>query len=178
MKKVDKAYIAGVIDSDGCIGSSKVTGRTCSGKSYRPYLVVLQRDPQIINWLNERFVGCVDVVKRKKTDGRILSYIRWTVVGKKLAVLLNQVIPYLVLKQEQAKTAVEMIEKGLSGSLQGRKKNMEKMHSIQFSCHNRIINLNSPATTERDRTQIGLCDSLNSRETVREESEAVLPSEK
>jgi hypothetical protein len=143
MTQTDWAYMAGTIDSDGCIGSQKNTN--CA--TYRPYLVVIQKDMRLIEWLFNKFEGSVNIVGRKHPD-RTDWYVRWMVVNSRVAAILKECIPYLIVKKEQALLAVEMVDKTFSGRLQGRKGLPSELIARQKGLYESIKLLNSPATTE------------------------------
>lgn len=137
------AYLAGVIDSDGCISSQK--NSKC--RTYRAYVVVIQKDMVLIEWLYSNFGGAVSLVSTKRED-RKDYYIRWQIVGTGMRDLLKQCLPFLVIKKEQAKLAIAIVDKGGSGLYQGKKLPQDRI-DLQAYLAQGIKNLNSPATTER-----------------------------
>lgn len=142
--ELDWAYFAGVIDSDGCIG----TGKNSTCRTYRPYLVIIQRDMVLIEWLYSKFGGCVNLVSRKRAD-RTDYYLRWGTYNTKTVNILKRCLPYLVIKKEQAKLVLEMIAAiKVLGSTRG-KPYTEASIQKQRKLHYRICSLNSPETTER-----------------------------
>lgn len=141
---MDWAYLAGVIDSDGCIGTQKNT----IGRTYRPYLVVIQRDMVLIEWLFSKFEGRVNMVSRKRTD-RTDYYLRWETHNTKTTNILKGCLPYLIVKKEQAKLAIEMVQtRKCVGNVRGRPCTDETIQRQQ-EIYSRIRSLNSPETTER-----------------------------
>lgn len=141
VKATEWAYIAGVIDSDGCIqaptGGSKL--------HYRGEIHVIQRDLHIIEFLYQRFGGSVNVVSRQHKSG-LKHYIRWMITGPRMAEVLKGSLPYLVLKAEQARLAIELqsiiLPKGKATKLP-----VEVLEQ-RARLASRIKQLNSPATTE------------------------------
>ena len=139
-------YIAGMIDGDGCITSAK--NSQCN--TYRPYVVVCQKNPIVIDWLHERFGGSVSLVSRKHGTVRCY-YLRWTLTNQKAVDLLKLCLRFLVAKQEQAKLAIAMVEVTRTGHLQGRRVPADLIEQ-QRNLYLRISGLNSPATTERAKS--------------------------
>lgn len=94
--EVDKAYAAGVIDSDGSLGAY------LSGKNDIMKLVVTVSvlDPRVPAWFMERWGGGVGEQVNTLEKGRVLW--RWQLVGIKSATFVRDVLPYLVAKREQA----------------------------------------------------------------------------
>lgn len=134
MKETDIAYLAGIIDSDGCIGIQKYSN--CN--AYRVILTVVQRDMVLIEYLYSTFGGSVNVVTTNRA-GRRDFYLRWVVTDKKAMLVLGQCLPYLKLKQPQAFLAQELLK------VKSGEKNVEKQKEIFL----KNKSLNSPATTER-----------------------------
>jgi hypothetical protein len=134
MKETDIAYLAGIIDSDGCIGIQKYNN--CD--TYRVILTVVQRDLPLIEYLYSTFSGSINVVSG--SAGNKKFYLRWVVTDKKAMVVLGKCLPYLKLKQGQAYLAKQLFELKKSGS-----KDSEKQRDLYL----KNKTLNSPATTER-----------------------------
>jgi hypothetical protein len=134
MKETDIAYLAGMIDSDGCIGIQKYSN--CN--TYRVILTIVQRDMALIEYLYSTFSGSVNLVKGSVGNKRF--YFRWVVTDKKAMIVLGKCLPYLKLKQGQAYLAKQLFELKKSGS-----KDSEKQHELFI----KNKSLNSPATTER-----------------------------
>jgi hypothetical protein len=134
MKDVDIAYLAGIIDADGCIGIQKYSN--CN--SYRVILTVVQRDVALIEYLFNTFSGSINVVKGGVKNAKF--YLRWVVTDTKAMEVLVQCIPYLKLKKQQAYFAKELFDLKKLGT-----HDAEKMREIYL----KNKSLNSPATTER-----------------------------
>jgi len=136
-------YIAGIIDADGCIGSQK----NSNSRTYRPYLVVIQKNPAVIDWLHERIGGTVNMVFRNHGEKRC-SYIRLTLTNQKAVNVLKLCLECLVEKSEQAKLAIALVETTKSGSLRGQRV-PDELKERQKNLYSQIRGHNSPATTER-----------------------------
>ena len=139
-------YIAGMIDGDGCIGAQK--NSNC--KTYRPYIVVAQKNPAVIDWLHERFGGYVDLVYRKHGN-RKCHYLRWVLTNQRAVDVLNLCLRFLVSKHEQAKLAIALVEDTKSGYLRGQRV-PDELIERQKNFYLQIKGLNSPATTERAKS--------------------------
>lgn len=135
MKETDIAYLAGIIDSDGCIGIQKYSN--CN--AYRVILTIVQRDMTLIEYLYSTFEGSVNVVSVNR-HGKKDFYLRWVVTDKKAMIALEQCLPYLKLKKAQA---------FLASKLFNLKKNKNKDKELHKSIFLKNKSLNSPATTER-----------------------------
>jgi hypothetical protein len=136
------AYVAGIIDSDGCIQAPNGYGKN---SHYRGEIHIIQRDMPLIDFLFSKFDGSVNVVKRNHKSG-IKYYLRWMITGPRMAEILKGALPYLVLKKKQAELAIELqsiiLPRGNAKKLP--KEIIERRAQIALG----IKSLNSPATTE------------------------------
>ena len=99
MKKVEWAYLAGLIDGEGCI-----TSRRNSKGSYYTRMTISQKRVELLWWVHERFGGAVSVKGRT-----------WHAGSRHSAWVLEGVLPYLVLKRDQAEVALALCERGTKG---------------------------------------------------------------
>lgn len=95
------AYLAGIVDSDGCIGTSPPRDR---GGNSQVTLLVGQIDRRLPDWLQERFGGTVKVYTRGPNNFNPgATMYRWRVSSRgEMKYLLHGIYPYLVYKKEQA----------------------------------------------------------------------------
>ena len=104
---VDKAYAAGVVDSDGCIRVVK-EGRSDTrmrSATYYPLVLVSQADGEAIQFLQSKWGGCIH--KSAQSGGRELFIFRWAVSWKKAEEFLADIVPYLRIKKSQALLALQ-----------------------------------------------------------------------
>jgi|SRR5262245_15895680 len=164
------AYLAGMIDGEGCIGIYAASWRRKDGSGicYRPTLIIVQRDPIIPQWLHGTFGGSlahrVERVDEFKSGKR--SYWRWYITGKNTGDLLQRCLPYLILKPEQAKCVIQLCETLLPGGVNWgsipKNKPISKnrlgrvgrpttrspeLIAIQESLYRRCRHLNSPSSS-------------------------------
>jgi len=160
MKETEIAYLAGIIDSDGCIGIQKYSN--CN--AYRVILTIVQRDMALIEYLFSTFSGSVNVVGVNR-HGKKDFYLRWVVTDKKAMVVLKQCLPYLKLKKAQAFLASELF------ALKKSKNRDKELHKSLFLKNK---SLNSPATTERvgskEMRQSELVEMKNRQSAIRSEA--------
>ena len=71
------AYLAGIIDADGCISIQKYS----NSRAYRVVLTVVQRDIELIEYLFSMFNGSVNVVSVNRRDKKEF-YLRWIWTSK------------------------------------------------------------------------------------------------
>lgn len=104
------AYIAGIIDGEGCFYFGKVKqGRYGNGTQWHCKLAVTSTDKILTDWLNETFGGCKEQRYRytsKKTYERPIY--RWDATGELLDYLLPKIYPYLLIKKPQCEVMFEI----------------------------------------------------------------------
>ena len=102
---LNDAWAAGFIDGEGCFQAKKHS----NGKpnSYCPYLTVSQKDKKPLIRLQEAYGGSILFVENKRQNQS--NYWRWTISSAAaLREVLPRVIPFLTVKQEEAKIILEL----------------------------------------------------------------------
>lgn len=103
MKETDIAYLAGVIDGEGCIMINRfATHRSKIGFQYRIIVEITMCDYQTIKFLADTFIRPIE--ERILHSGKIAYKIIWR--NTPAANLLSTVLPYLMGKREQAVTCL------------------------------------------------------------------------
>lgn len=110
-RKIDIAYIAGVIDSDGTIGIKKSTysmriTRDSKAPSYSERVHIRQVTREAIDFLALIFGGNVGTEDPSAKRGRPLY--RWGVTDLKATILLRSLLPYLRIKRAQAENCLSL----------------------------------------------------------------------
>lgn len=102
------AYMAGIIDGEGCICMTKgYASQTASGYSYKIRLTVCNTSIVLLDWLVENFGG--NYTAKKLAEGMELTHAQsynWNLHCEQAGKLLNMVTPYLVIKKQQAQLAL------------------------------------------------------------------------
>jgi hypothetical protein len=110
-RKIDLAYLAGVIDSDGTIGikkstySMRVVGDS-SAPSYSERIHIRQVTPQAIALLSETFGGNIGTEDPSAKRGKPLY--RWGATDIKATNILRALLPYLKIKRKQAENCLAL----------------------------------------------------------------------
>ncbi len=118
--KTDWAYVAGMIDADGSICISKTTAKARNGRPYWLFdcrTVVSNTSMDLMRWLKNKFGGydklTVNAISKKaKENGQksIKPCYVWQMEGYKAQErFLLAILPYLVIKREQAILALEFV---------------------------------------------------------------------
>lgn len=107
------AYLAGAMDSDGCFSIKKSTYRIRVSKdsanpTYSERLSLKQVTPQIPELLKKTFGGTVNLRPSQTENGKPL-YV-WVVTDKVAAGACGALLPYLLVKRQQAELVSELRE--------------------------------------------------------------------
>ena len=105
MEKVSRlklAWAAGIIDGEGCILLSLHTKK----KSYNLRVTVTNTDPKMLKELKSMFGGSIHAANCKNDKAHWKFKWIWVLVSKEADSALSSMLPYLITKQDQAKTAL------------------------------------------------------------------------
>ena len=107
MTETDKAYLAGIIDGEGTIGINK------SSRWYQFRIMVYNDNVELMDWIQLR---CGGKISSRDRHGRgVLSY-EWKLYGISAIQLVSYLIPYIVIKKDQADVAQQWF-KTMSGGI-------------------------------------------------------------
>lgn len=108
---LDLAYLAGIIDGEGCFHICLLSKHANDGyinPHYRGVLKVSNTDPKLIEWLKETFKGtesaCTRSTSTRKFERKVFD---WTVTGFRLLDLCEQVLPYLIIKKRHCENMIK-----------------------------------------------------------------------
>ncbi len=107
MTEIELAYIAGIVDGEGCIGIYHRLD-TKGNRSYQLCVQVGNTDKALIEWLHKSFGAYMYEHKHyscEKIKRKLPSFV-WTIVGNQALSFLEIVHPYLRIKKEQAEIAI------------------------------------------------------------------------
>jgi hypothetical protein len=105
MKKNSFIYVAGIIDGEGCLIVSK--SDRGSYDNYYGRIHVKNTDMRLMKWLVENFGGNIHVNKPKSKKHSIAYSWYFSGNAKSKEIFLLSIMPYLIIKREQAKVLVE-----------------------------------------------------------------------
>lgn len=146
MKPVDASYIAGLLDGEGSIFISKNNPKV--GYPYYKLVVVIYNTHEpTIRFIHSLCCGGVYRFRTAGTDHRGIKTNRdiwkWYIDNNEAKKFLRKVLPYLRIKKDQAKLALEflnILKKGYGG-FSTRLLSLEEVSS-RDSFKNRISSLN------------------------------------
>ena len=99
--ETDKAYIAGLLDGEGCIGIDRIKSKNKTWEyDFRIRIVITNKDENVICWLKcVTGIGCAYIHGgRYKENWNIIH--RWQAVSEKAREFLLAVRPYLRIKKD------------------------------------------------------------------------------
>jgi len=108
MKETDKAWTAGIIDGEGCIGVYKNNKGFC--KTFNCHLNVANTNVLMLNQLKEFWGGKIYPDRHRLKYGWKECWVWQLNKGKEISRFLKNILPYLVVKKEQAEMMLEFIK--------------------------------------------------------------------
>ena len=99
MKETEKAYLAGIVDGEGCIGIFNVRG------SYSLRLSVGMTDTQAIELLSSVTGKRISSVTVRRPNCKVGYLVRLS--GVDAQAFLNEILPYLRVKKNLAELAIQ-----------------------------------------------------------------------
>lgn len=119
LPEIDFARLAAFIDGEGHIGIGRCRElRDHNGRvNYKMWLCIANTDPRLMIWLRRFVVGNFYVHRSDRRGGRYPLY-EWTVRSQEAVDLLSRLLPYFVMKRDQAELAIEF-GRSLRDSRQG-----------------------------------------------------------
>lgn len=105
MKNTERAYIAGLIDGEGCITicRRKKKDKLINNWYYQPNVIIANANRKIFD-IPMKYGGWIAVVKNEqiKAHDNWKQYYHWKITGNNMRKLLQDTVCYLVIKKEQA----------------------------------------------------------------------------
>lgn len=122
----ERAYLAGIIDGEGCISACQSTGR-----GFTLYVDVTNTDRRLIDWVAARWPGSTYTTDRSRRGQKDVH--RWMAQNAiRVALVLEAALPYLVIKREQAEIALTLAgmrrNPGRAGYTAGERARMRELY--------------------------------------------------
>jgi DNA modification methylase len=107
--RIDRAWLAALIDGEGCITALECKSGHGSGNSYPPILQVRMCDPEpIIRCCEITGYGKGSPKQEPPSQGGQRGSYQWRIHGRKAADILAEIYPYLLIKRKQAVVAYNL----------------------------------------------------------------------
>ena len=107
---IEVAYLAGFFDGEGCIG--------CYKPRYAPFLQVACTDREPLERFHAMFGGAFRRTTRNTVTGRIVW--KWHLASPRSLSALVVLMPYLTVKRDQARVALQFKHRALKDHPGGR----------------------------------------------------------
>lgn len=144
-------YLAGVIDSDGCISISKMAAgkQRTSSPRYVLTVNVVNTSVALMEWLVGNFGGRYKC--RRLASANHKATYDWWFNNSKAAELLTLVEPFLIVKGDQARHGIALLQGWVRGPLgQGAKTPPEEVHRREvYYQRMKALNQTGPVQPQR-----------------------------
>lgn len=113
LSETDKAYIAGIVDGEGCITVCARSPKSTSRETSIQYVLTVSIqmcDDDLIRWIHSAIggIGSVYRYKHHQPNHKDATSLRLGV--RDGVILLRLILPYLRLKRRQAELFIEMVD--------------------------------------------------------------------
>lgn len=107
---LNAAYIAGLVDGEGCISVSRThtseSAKGCKrGFAYRSSLNITMTNLEILEWIKQ-ITRAGKICSKRVNIAKHKAAWSWTVWSIEASELLQQLLPYLHIKKEQAENLI------------------------------------------------------------------------
>ena len=144
-KETNLAYLAGIVDGEGCFWIGKVPKKVGDGyvsEHYRGLLKIDNTDKKLIEWIDIVFSGTSSARCRSTSSRKFERDIyTWNATGDRLLDICELILPYLVIKKEHCEVMIKF-RKSYQGITSG-KAIPEEILQIRQECLESSRKLNS-----------------------------------
>ena len=103
LPETEKAYLAGIVDGEGCITLHRRSPQGKNNPVYALFVEISNTSPALKKWLDERFPDKTYYRFITKAQPHHKQGYEWVLSGnRQVMVFLREIVPYLVIKREQA----------------------------------------------------------------------------
>lgn len=133
MEETAKAYIAGFIDGEGFVDIHRqstektMKSRNIKSPSFQPIVQISNSNRDVLEWIKSLYGGNLYARAKKAGHKQIYSYV---VTARKAEHLLKEVLPFLIVKKEQAQLVLEFYANGEHGKLRTSPEELNRRESI------------------------------------------------
>lgn len=105
------AYLAGIIDGEGCIHIGYYFNKSQNISTYHTLIQITSTDIALIKWLEENFGGKTSIYTKAQTPkNSTLKPYTWKITGDNLTHICRLVLPYMISKKDQIEIMLKMRE--------------------------------------------------------------------
>lgn len=107
----EKQYVAGLLDADGCIRLARQKVKNKNRYDYSPRVYITNKSKRLMDYVKETFGGNYSLNKDNKNGD---DWYLWYMSSRSHIVpFLNEILPYLYIKKEQAIKLLEYCNSGI-----------------------------------------------------------------
>lgn len=137
------AYLAGIIDGEGCIHILKQ--RKGKFVYYTLFMQVANTDPKLMLWIQEIFGGNVRPRKLCRSNKR--NVWQWVLAARQAEEVLRLVIPFLVVKKDQAELSLQFRDSYVGNRPYGGKGLSPDVQDFRMFCYTELKRMKVPRAT-------------------------------
>lgn len=104
------AYLAGIVDGEGHfnIHKTRAGNQRCTNTRFQAEVIIVNSSYALMEWLIETFGS--SICARKKDKAHYKQTWRWRIGANNAAELCRWLLPYLIIKKQQAELLIEFID--------------------------------------------------------------------
>ncbi len=145
------AYLAGIVDGEGCFHACKLKNKPGDGYKnghYRCVLKVSNTDIRLFHWLQETFSGTCSAAFKETRDKLFKrDCYEWVVTGHRLLDLCRQILPYLIIKKRHCELIIKFRESFPMNLGRGNREITIEEQALREDCIAEIKKLNARVRT-------------------------------
>lgn len=107
----DLAYMAGIVDGEGCFWIGELPRKLGDGyvsQHYRGILKISNTDKMLIDWLVKTFDGTQSAQTKYQPKGKFERLVfEWVATGDRLLDIAELLLPYLIIKKEHCENMIK-----------------------------------------------------------------------
>lgn len=130
--KYTLAYTSGYIDGDGCFHIRKTVRKSTGISKYSCSFIISSTDTDIIEFLMKTFPGIRRIADNGKRSSKWKPQHHFIVRGKKSIKFVQEILPFLVEKREEAEIYCKFIE---SSSVEEKEVLMNRLKEVKNQCN-------------------------------------------
>ena len=145
------AYLAGIVDGEGCFHACKLKNKPGDGYKnghYRCVLKVSNTDKRLFDWLQETFRGTCSAAFKETRDKLFKrDCYEWVVTGHRLLDISRQILPYLIIKKRHCELIIKFRESFPQNLGRGNREISTEEQALREECIAEIKKLNARVRT-------------------------------
>lgn len=127
--KTKYIYLAGIVDGEGCFSIGAGRRQKWGVINYNNALVIANTNLNLIKWLHENFGGHYFEGKKQRPNNK--THYVWRVLKRKdIELLTLAILPYLIVKREQAKVMLDFVRLDSKMNPDARKELFDQMRGL------------------------------------------------